>query len=107
MFEHRIADHSPSEAEGNRRTGSSGDANLVGSSEGNSGSSNQNTIKVIKQLLKSKTIRVALVQAAVGIIIALQSNSAEFKSLGILTTAKTVLDIYLRMNTTISVQEIK
>lgn len=105
--EHSIANHPSNQTEGNGRTSSGGDSDLVGSSQGNTERIGETATKIIKQLLKSKTVRVAIVQAIVGIIVVLQANSAEFKSLGFVTVAKTALDIYLRMNTTIPVQEIK
>lgn len=55
---------------------------------------------MIKQLLKSRTVRVAIGQAVVGLIIAAQASSPEFKSVGWITFAKSLVDGYLRMLTT-------
>lgn len=56
-------------------------------------------MKIIKQALKSKTIRIALLQAIIGFVIILQS---EYDAVGGIVMVKSVLDMMLRSWTTTS-----
>ena len=59
-------------------------------------------MEYIKKLLKSKTVIVAVLQAGAGALLIFNS---EFPNIGYLMTAKSFIDVVLRVLTTIPIYE--
>ena len=57
-----------------------------------------------KDWWKSRTIWLAVIQFAIGGMVALQANSPEFASVGWFAMAKSILDLMLRFLTTQAVR---
>jgi len=55
----------------------------------------------IKQLLKSRTVIVAILQAVAGAVLIL---NAEYPTIGILMTVKSVVDVILRVITSLPIK---
>ncbi len=57
-------------------------------------------MNLLKRALTSRTVRVAIVQAVVGVLAAVAAMDPATKTVGWIALAKSVLDVLLRLDTT-------
>lgn len=62
-------------------------------------------MEILKKILKSRTVKTALLQAVVGILLIVQAEKPELDFAGITAVIKSIYDIALRLDTKTSILE--